>query len=676
MAETPEFMLATQAYISKELGSLKQDLLDGVKLQLKQQQCVLQDLLVLQQPGLPQVPKTEVQQPRPNGAPKVSHSSLMWGTVKAEETPERVRDGKVSPFTPQEANAARIADEWGSHAELEHGSEGLPEGMKYMMSMHWQPSKGAADRPLTMEQVSVNFPADLARAATSNGAAKSGKNVAGAAAHPQTSDHHTTNGGDIGDDIAHVDFDAVDEDGDGVIDAEEAARAGIKLSSVDKDGNGVVTKEEFEHAQEVIEIKKGGMFSSNKQDMKLDEEYYDVKNFYKDKGCAQAIARSAKFEKITLGVIAFNALWIGVDADNNFADTMLDADPLFIVADNAFCLFFTFELAVRFLAFARKLNCLKDKWFVFDSFLVGLMVAETWILTATLLFLSSGQGASGPTLPTGPLRLLRLLRLSRLVRLLRSMPELITLISGMKAASRGVGCALTLIVIINYVFAIILNMFLRDIDLPHIQKKFETLGLCMWTLALDGTFMDSTKEDLEQLRLLETHGYDNFIAWAMIITFMGYVLLTNITVLNMLIGIVCEVVSEVKKDDEQAAAVQLMQQHLRGMLCELDADGDDSISRKELQDVVRNQKAVSVLRQLEVEPEAVLVLTEALFEDDEDAGREAKVTREELLEVILKIRGNREVTMQDIISAQMDLRKVVLRETAELMDMVKKLEPK
>ena len=52
----------------------------------------------------------------------------------------------------------------------------------------------------------------------------------------------------------------------------------------------------------------------------------------------------------------------------------------------------------------------------------------------------------------------------------------------------------------------------------------------------------------------------------------------------------------------------------------------------------------------EVKPEDVIDLTEYLFEQDEDAGREQEVTREELLEVILKIRGGREISNQDVSS--------------------------
>jgi len=58
----------------------------------------------------------------------------------------------------------------------------------------------------------------------------------------------------------------------------------------------------------------------------------------------------------------------------------------------------------------------------------------------------------------------------------------------------------------------------------------------------------------------------------MIGIFFLYVLLTNITVMNMLIGIVCEVVSEVKQKDERHSAVDYLKRNLRELLIELDVD--------------------------------------------------------------------------------------------------------
>eukprot|EP00931_Biecheleriopsis_adriatica_P053006 TRINITY_DN30942_c0_g1_i1.p1 TRINITY_DN30942_c0_g1~~TRINITY_DN30942_c0_g1_i1.p1 ORF type:complete len:680 (-),score=162.25 TRINITY_DN30942_c0_g1_i1:39-2078(-) len=667
MAESPEYMLATQAFVSQELSDLRRYVLNDIGLQFRQHELAMKALLshTLRR-GEKHVPAASPALSNGGGSevvahgtvvgqmptPKVSHAPLTWSTP-LKSPAHGQDDAKISPFTPLAFN--------GSFLESEHGSEALPEGMKYMISRHWQSSKVPAE--------SIEASPQRQRSVTTNHGGLSGVNLEDVHLRHLREDPSSPQETVAAEAKAKPAAKISASSGSDIKGAKSAHRASRQTGPGERERD---TADAEEH-EEIVFKGKGGMFGGGNKDVKLDEEFYDVKNFYKDKGVSQAIARSDLFEKITLGIIAINAVYIGVDADNNFADTMLDAALPFQIMDNAFCLFFTFELAVRFLAFKRKFSALKDKWFVFDSFLVILMVLETWVLTIFLLMLTTGGGSSGsaPSLPTGPLRLLRLLRLSRLIRLLRSMPELITLISGMKAASRGVGCALMLIIIINYVFAIILNMFLRDIE--PLEENYGTLGLCMWTLALDGTFMDSLKEDLENLRTLEKQGYDNFIAWAMILTFVGYVLLTNITVMNMLIGIVCEVVSEVKKQDEQATAIQLMQQHLRGMLCEIDTDGDDKISRDELGCVVYNHKACQVLRELDVEPKSVLELTEALFEDDEDEGREASVTREELLEVILKIRGNREVNMEDLISVQLDLRKVVSRHADEVMEKMQKM---
>merc|ERR1719487_971056 len=137
-----------------------------------------------------------------------------------------------------------------------------------------------------------------------------------------------------------------------------------------------------------------------------------------------------------LSVIAFNAIWISVDADHNDATILVEADPLFILADNFFCTFFTFEWAVRFGAFKRKRNCLRDGWFVFDTIMCTLMVLETWVVTFIILTVAGGSFS----MPTGNAsilkiaRLAKLTRMARMLRLLHALPELMVLIKAMAVA--------------------------------------------------------------------------------------------------------------------------------------------------------------------------------------------------------------------------------------------------
>merc|ERR1711870_66725 len=154
-------------------------------------------------------------------------------------------------------------------------------------------------------------------------------------------------------------------------------------------------------------------------------------------------------------------------------------------AEHFFCVYFSFEWLARFMAFARKRDCLKDAWFVFDSALVSTMVLETWVLMVIMLAINSdGSGSLGNP---GFLRLFRLMRLSRMfrmVRLLRAMPELMVMIKAMTVAMRSMLFALCLLMGIVYVFAIAFTQVMENTD-PG-DKYFKTVGDAMQALLLIG----------------------------------------------------------------------------------------------------------------------------------------------------------------------------------------------
>jgi voltage-gated sodium channel len=136
----------------------------------------------------------------------------------------------------------------------------------------------------------------------------------------------------------------------------------------------------------------------------------------------------------------------------------VEADAVFLMADNIFCLYFLLELCIRFAAFARKVDCLVDAWFGFDAVLAILQILDTWVF-ALLLVLSSG-GKSGIIGNMSVLRVIRLLRVAKMVRvarLLRTVPEFVILVKGMVAAMRSFFFTLSLLVIFLYVFAIFLR---------------------------------------------------------------------------------------------------------------------------------------------------------------------------------------------------------------------------
>merc|ERR1719201_3141801 len=208
----------------------------------------------------------------------------------------------------------------------------------------------------------------------------------------------------------------------------------------------VMEETEEDELGDEVTLKVDGAFSSIFATSKegFEEPHYHVENFYHTTGYAQALARSEKFINATLGVISLNAVYIGIDADWNDSELLYKAHIFFILCENFFCVYFTFEWIVRFLAFKRKCDGLRDGWFKFDSALVLLMVVETWIFAPVLAVVSDG---AGPGIPIGPLRLLRLLRLTRMARLMKSLPELVTMTKGMMRASRAVCSSLVMVLI-------------------------------------------------------------------------------------------------------------------------------------------------------------------------------------------------------------------------------------
>ena len=86
------------------------------------------------------------------------------------------------------------------------------------------------------------------------------------------------------------------------------------------------------------------------------------------------------YSHLVLSVIVLNAIYIGVEADSAPPEERTPTVwMLFFVFDNAFCIFFTLELVIRFAAFKHKSDCCRDGWFKLDSLLLIMMMFETWV---------------------------------------------------------------------------------------------------------------------------------------------------------------------------------------------------------------------------------------------------------------------------------------------------------
>eukprot|EP00927_Polykrikos_kofoidii_P019649 TRINITY_DN19214_c0_g3_i1.p1 TRINITY_DN19214_c0_g3~~TRINITY_DN19214_c0_g3_i1.p1 ORF type:complete len:786 (-),score=136.70 TRINITY_DN19214_c0_g3_i1:12-2300(-) len=394
---------------------------------------------------------------------------------------------------------------------------------------------------------------------------------------------------------------------------------------------------------------------------------YNVANFYHKSGIWQMMARNSFFENLTLFVIGVNAFWISVDTDLNLADFILEAEPVFQGAENLFCFYFSLEWFIRFMAFKGKRNGLKDAWFVFDTSLVTIMVLESWVLP--ILILCGAGGSSGAFGNAGVLKLFRLVRLSRMARMARlfkAMPELMIMIKGMAVAMRSVFFTLCLLLCIVYVFAIAFVQLMgpRGALQPLSPSwaacesnpdgdgcvVFPTVVQSMNTLLLGGTMPDNAE-------LINGVGDEH---WAMRFLVMIYILLAGLTVMNMLVGVLCEVVSVVSAVERETLLLNFVKGQLQELLdCTgLDVNHDNLISKSEFQALIEKPEAARALQEVGVDVIGLVDFTDFIFKD----GRELSFP--DFMEVVLQLRGSNTATVKDIV----DLRKLFIAEMAKFQE--------
>jgi len=231
------------------------------------------------------------------------------------------------------------------------------------------------------------------------------------------------------------------------------------------------------------------------------------------------------------------------------------------------------------------------------------------------------------------------LRLSRMVRLLRSFPELATMVKAIAAALRAVLSSFIMVIVLIYIFAIVMNIFLKEDEDTHMY--FSTLGLCMWTLLLDGVLGDGTGT---MLNLLIHRPEANTIIG--VIAFFLFMILATITVMNMVIGVLCEVVASVTEAEKEEIAHNLLKESILVELKKFD-DGDGLISEDELGDLMTNHQAVECLQALGVNVDFLQTLQVKTYEVPETT-----VSIPDLLEQMLMCREETPATMRHLVLQQ------------------------
>merc|ERR1712113_1026805 len=104
---------------------------------------------------------------------------------------------------------------------------------------------------------------------------------------------------------------------------------------------------------------------------------------------------------------------------------------------------------------------------------------------------------------------------------------------------------------------------------------------------------------------------------AMAAVFILFVLVSSLMGLNMLIGVLCAVVTAVAAAEKEKILVSYVKSKLMGVLVRLDEDGNGTISKEEFDQLVHIPDAVRALEELGVDVQNLVSLADHLFEVDE-----------------------------------------------------------
>lgn len=225
------------------------------------------------------------------------------------------------------------------------------------------------------------------------------------------------------------------------------------------------------------------------------------------------------FELSVIAVIIGSALLVGA---KTFQLSPVGEQIVYWL-DIAVTIFFLLEISVRFIAHENKKRFFHDPWNVFD----------TLVVTISLVPISQADTAL----------VARLVRVFRVLRMVSIIPELRMLLNSLVKALPQLGYVLLLMFIIFYVYAAVGATLFHSIN----PTLWGDVAVSMLTLFRVMTFEDWTDVMYETMTVYP-------MSW---VYYLSFIFLTAFAFLNMVIGIVVNVMNEeherLMKEEAEAA---------------------------------------------------------------------------------------------------------------------------
>lgn len=240
------------------------------------------------------------------------------------------------------------------------------------------------------------------------------------------------------------------------------------------------------------------------------------------------------FELLVISIIIISALLIGAKTYELPPIT----GRIIVFMDWAITFFFLAEISVRFLGEKEKKRFFRSGWNIFDTLIV---------VVSLIPIEDSDMALIG-----------RLVRIFRVLRMVSIIPELRVLLNSLLAALPQLGYVMLMMFIIFYIYAAVGSTFFAEIN----EELWGDIAISMLTLFRVMTFEDWTDVMYETMASYPW-------SWAY---YLSFIFLSAFAFLNMIIGIVVNVLEEEHqrqaKEEARAAGeptLKELQEEIRGL---------------------------------------------------------------------------------------------------------------
>jgi hypothetical protein len=198
-------------------------------------------------------------------------------------------------------------------------------------------------------------------------------------------------------------------------------------------------------------------------------------------------------------------------------------------------------------------------------------------------------------------------------------------------------------------------MAVHDINFPF---NFNSIPESMSTLLVSGAMV----EGIDKVILLVC-GYETgttFMNVVMTILFLLFVVMANLTILNMLIGVLCEVIAGVGSYEKEKSMVEFAKAELQTHYSACDLDENEMLDIKEFGNLLADRDVRRVMEGLEIDPYMIEDMTTVIFHEDSKYVRKTKgmLDFSGFLEVILEFRASQLARVTDLV----EIRRVMSEE--------------